>query len=125
MNGRYVYPDTRVTHSVKLTVGKDDDLIAWLENVPSGQRNGLLKTILREYMQRATDTGLTAQIERIERDTVWLRMVLSQLPAQIENVLARVAVSPRTEDIQQEPRGSQLSADSTSRRERRIAKATW
>ena len=116
---------TRVTLTVKLTVGKDDDLIEWLAAFPKGTRQAQVKQILRSAVQ--DNHGDEHQLTRIEQDTAWLRMALTEMPTWIEGLLSRVAViqAPEAPPDGRPTRMDQLSTEGVTRREKHIAKATW
>ncbi len=118
--------DNRITLTVKLTVGKDDDLIDWLASLPKGERQSLIKRLLREAVQhRQNDEQCLAQIGQ---DTAWLRAAFSELPTWMEGLLSRISivqVANATTVETKLTRTGQLSTENVARREKRIAKARW
>jgi hypothetical protein len=116
----------RTTLTIKLTAGKDDDLIAWLASFPKGERQANAKRMLREAVQRSQyDEQCLAQIGQ---DTAWLRAAFSELPKWMEGLLSRIAIvqTPNVAASEAKPTCTgQLSTESVSRREKRIAKARW
>jgi hypothetical protein len=118
--------ETRITLNIKLTVGRDDDLIAWLVSLPRGERQASAKQLLREAVQR--QHGDNSHLAQIGEDTAWVRAALTELPTWMEALLSRFAVNQLAQAIPQAAkptRTGQLSADGVTRREKRIAKATW
>jgi len=117
----------RVTLTIKLTDGKDDDLIQWIASIPAGRRQAVVKHLLREALERRDPT--TAQrLEQVGQDVAWLRAALSEMPTWMEGLLSRVAVVDTAETASVNPkteRGDQLSTEGVTRREKRIAKTTW
>jgi hypothetical protein len=117
----------RVTLTIKLTDGKDDDLIQWIASIPTGRRQAVVKHLLREALENQDPT--TAQrLEQVGQDVAWLRAALSEMPTWMEGLLARVAVVNSGETPTAKPKtehGDQLSTEGVTRREKRIAKTTW
>jgi hypothetical protein len=116
----------RVTVTIKLTAGKDDDLLAWLAAFPKGERQANVKRMLRDAVRRQQeDEHCLAQIGQ---DTAWLRTALSEMPIWMEGLLSRMAViqAPEVSPPDTKPiRTGQLSSTDKTRREKRIAKAAW
>src|SRR5512138_1837725 len=78
----------RTTLTVKLTVGADDDLIAWLASLPQGQKQPIIKQLLRDVIGQCQDENRLAQIAR---DTAWLRAALNEMPAWMGGLLSRIS----------------------------------
>ncbi len=117
--------ETRISVNIKLTVGRDDDLIAWLASLPRGERQSTVKHLLREAVRQHDGNSHLAQIGE---DTAWVRAALADLPTWMEALFSRFAVSQVPQAILPESkptRTGQLSAEGMTRREKRIAKATW
>ncbi len=120
--------DKRVTLTVKLTVGKDDDLIEWLASLPKGRRQAAIKGVLRGALDcDHQEVSATEQLAQIKEDTTWLRAALSEMPTWMERLLAGVADGPAAQVSSngKAARIGQLSNDDVARREKRIAKAAW
>src|SRR5260221_5894115 len=81
---------SRVTLTVKLTTGKDDGLINWLASLPKGERQALVKRMLRDAVQQRRDDE--QRMALIGQDTAWLRAALSELPGWMEGLLSRISV---------------------------------
>jgi hypothetical protein len=116
----------RTTLTIKLTAGKDDDLIAWLASLPKGERQVTAKHLLRDAVRRLHDDE--NRLAQIGEDTAWLRAALSEMPTWMEGLLSRVAVAKDSETAPpnvKAVRTGQLSTEGVARREKRIAKATW
>ena len=115
----------RIPVTIKLTVGKDDDLIAWWRSIPQGKRQVLIKAAIREYVQHSH--WRETKLEQIGEDTAWLREVIAELPTYMERLLSNTAIaSPELSSAAVQPaRSGQLSTDGVARREQRIASASW
>jgi hypothetical protein len=109
----------RVTITLKLLPGKDDDLITWWLSLPVGSRQGLLKGVLRTYMREKAGQ---------KDDATWMREALAALPDYLEQVIARVAAAPlerRDNSARTDLPDRTLSTEAVSRRERKIARTRW
>jgi hypothetical protein len=118
----------RVTLTLKLTVRKDDDLIAWWEALPSGKRQTIIKAMLRDFIEQSADKpSLDAQLGQIASDTAWLRDSLNGLPEYLAALFKQITVAPvqPTDKLSSTERTGQLSDVSVKRREHRIAKTSW
>jgi hypothetical protein len=116
----------RTTLTIKLTAGKDDDLIAWLASLPKGERQVTAKQLLRDGVRRLHDNE--NRLAQIGEDTAWLRAALSEMPTWMEGLLSHVVVTNASETATPDVkavRTGQLSTEGVARREKRIAKATW
>jgi hypothetical protein len=121
-------PLVRIPVTIKLTAGKDDDLIDWLASLPKGTRQAAIKNMLRDAVQRSRqEANSAALMAQIGQDTAWLRAALSEMPTWMEGLLSRIAViqTPEAPSDVKPSRTGQLSTDGVTRREKRIAKATW
>lgn len=118
----------RVTLTLKLTVGKDDDLIAWWEALPSGKRQTITKALLRQYIgQNSEQPSVDRQIGKIASDTAWLRESLIGLPEYLSELFKQLSVAPveTRSEAASSARTGQLSDANVKRREHRIAKTSW
>jgi hypothetical protein len=122
-------PIVRIPVTIKLTPGKDDDLIAWLASLPKGTRQAVIKDMLRDAVERGRqEVSVADHLAQIGQDTAWLRTALSEMPVWMEGLLSRIAIvqalevsPPNSKPI----RTGQLSTEGQTRREKRIAKAAW
>ncbi len=115
--------DERVALSLRFTAGKDDDLIAWLEQIPPGQRSALVKDILRRYVREGEMlAALEAQIVRIGQDTTALLGAIQALPARIQDGLSGAAPPVTASPLS---RAGQLTVEGVARREKRLSRAAW
>jgi hypothetical protein len=109
----------RITITLKLLPGKDDDLITWWLSLSIGSRQGLLKSMLRTYMREKAGQ---------KDDATWMREALAALPDYLEQIIARVAAAPpeRRDDTARAngPDGA-LSTEAINRREHKIARTRW
>ena len=89
----------------------------------------MIKEMLRDAVMRSHQGASTAdQIAQIGQDAAWLRAAFLELPTWMEEVLSRITVMQVSETSQNDskpPRTGQLSTESVTRREKRIAKTRW
>lgn len=92
----------RVTATVQMTPGRDDDLIRWFRKLPKGERNEALKNVLRLGLGKsavdyhpsnaAAPDGLPDRLaaleEELQRQAQWIEYLNNQLEgrASVENV---------------------------------------
>ena len=118
----------RVTLTIKLTAGKDDDLIDWLDTVPQGQRQSAVKRLLREALAHEQNPQ-AEHTRQMSQDMAWLRAAMSELPTWLEELLSRLAIVNAVEPpspLNPKPsRADQLSTEGVTRREKRIANTSW
>lgn len=115
----------RVTITLKLLPGKDDDLIDWWVSIPAGGRQSLVKGVLRAYAQQTS--GLPPGSPQ-QDDATWIRETLAALPGYLEQVVARVAAAPPIlahKGTLSNPSHTGLTGDEVERRERKIARTRW
>ncbi|CAG0936829.1 hypothetical protein TFLX_05723 [Thermoflexales bacterium] len=106
--------DRRVTLTLKLQPGPDDDLILWWQTVPMGKGQALLKGILRQALQQPSKELSMAD-------------VVQQLAQEIQGLRRMLTAAVGRETIQGEPRSeaSGLSEPERARRGARIARSSW
>jgi hypothetical protein len=118
--------DQRIALSLRFAAGKDDDLVAWLEQIPPGQRSMLVKDILRRYVREGeTLAALEAHVAQIGQDTTALLGAIQALPAQIQDRLSGAVIPMTTAASSPSARAGQLSTEGVTRREKRLSRATW
>jgi hypothetical protein len=119
---------TRVTVTLKLIPGKDDDLIRWWQSSAPGRRNKLLKQVMRAYVS-GVSSGETEQqqLSRIADDTAWLRAALTEMPTHLAQIVAHLgaAAAETRPAAPQQGQEDALSNEAVQRREKRIARTTW
>lgn len=110
--------DERVTVTLKLQLGVDDDLIAWWQSLPKGKRQSEVKRRLRAVLHLS------------EPQTTLLENTLRQVTAEIQamqQMLTRFSGSPPLHERSEGEQGEtpSLSAGAKERRERKIARSQW
>lgn len=118
----------RTTLTIKLTAGKDADLLDWLNTIPKGRRQAIVKSLLRDAIQQQLgELGTERRAVQIAEDTAWIRAALSDLPAWMTELLSHAAVVQPSEILRDSmpARKGQLSPSGVAQREQRIAKAAW
>ena len=109
----------RVSLTVKLTPGKDDDLINWWQSISVGKGQAIVKSILREYLERGQTETPSSKLDQIGRDTTWLRAALAELPAHLETLIAHADMRPiqqnHAADVEQLSEGDAVRRGETYR----------
>lgn len=114
--------DRRVTLTLKLQPGPDDDLILWWQSTTSGKRQQLLKHILRGYVAGVAGAETEQQqLKRISTDMASLHLSLAALSVRLNQLL--LAQAPPEEAPLSAP--EHLSGEAVKRREKRIARSPW
>jgi len=110
----------RVTVTLKLQPGVDDDLILWWQSGMPGKRHKLLKHILRSYVEGvAKGETEQQQLSRITADLASVRVILAALSAHLSHP---IIIQTPSEKLT--PPDS-LTVEGVKRREKRIARSTW
>lgn len=129
----------RTPATAQLVNGQDDDLIAWYESFPRGQRNQQLKAAIRAGLGMAQPIASNghAPAAPVDMDAIrqqlysewsdWTRQLIESLPGYVQSAVERAMADhqPKTsaENIVQE--GERLSQDEVTNRAARLKKATW
>lgn len=74
----------RKTYALNLVMRKDDDLIQWLEHIPPGGRNQVLKTVLRCGLELPIPAPETDSIQKLESEVQNMKDVMSRLPTMLK-----------------------------------------
>lgn len=129
----------RVGATAQLIIGQDDDLIEWLQNLPDGSRNGVIKAALRlfafddssppEFHQRERNDAALVPIEELYnlRDDYerFARDVMGELDALRHEVAERQANGiPISKPDLVEP-ADQIDENKVEQRKQKLKKANW
>src|SRR5258708_35331991 len=89
----------RVTLTIKLTAGKDDDIMDWLASLRKGERQASAKRMLREAVQALPDDE--KQTAQIRANTTWLKatlfFMLTKPSPWMRKLHAQVSFPPKAE----------------------------
>lgn len=139
---------TRETITIKLTPGKDDDLIAWWESLPLGdyQTPGRQR-VIKQALRRALDMPATVepsspqpltvdlselyaliaqQRQQLDNQNAWIQKIAEDLPGyvqgEISKALATGAPLPPPPTVEG---GAQLDASAVEKRAKRLKDSQW
>jgi hypothetical protein len=129
----------RVTATVKMSYADDADLIGWWNSIPRGSRNGVMKDMMRNYIQQNGSSYHPIlpknmpqpfdprQFIQVRDDTAWIRSAMADLPGYVERVIEHVAamqpaVVPNGVGVLP---AAAIGEEEAERRETRMKKAKW
>lgn len=139
---------SRVTVTIHLTPGKDDDLIEVVRAIPMGQRMNVFKNVFRGVtagkgasvlpipqqqplpmpMMPDHSEALKHLTDKIE----WMERAVSDMPGYFENLIKEVAVAKPSRSTRAsppppapEPDRERASEDVLQQRDQRLKKASW
>lgn len=115
---------------------RDEDILDWWENIPSGERSHVLRSLIRAYLtgevivtpygEEAIAFSSSVQLARVQSDTTQIRDAVMEIPAIIEQSISQkirmVAAAPPA--LEPMP-ATTASEDETERRIQRMQKKSW
>lgn len=119
----------RETATIKMTPGKDDDLIRWFRKLPKGERNETLKNLLRAGLGKpivdyhaSVPEGLPERLEALEAQLEIQAQWIDYLNRQLEGrtFVTSEGASPMLDEVQ--PR---VDDDLLQQRAAKLKKAKW
>lgn len=114
----------RLTITINLVNGKDDDLIQWVSQLERGQRESMLKAALRhalvtvgeiEVHRNGNGNGLDKRVSELEA-------MVSYLTSRIESGTFFYDIASQEPQVEAMP---QLSKDEVQQRAAKLKKAKW
>ncbi len=124
----------------------DADLLAWWEDIPEGERSGVLRDLIRAALAEqgsgpksnghsANGNGTHAngngyrQLAQVSEDTAWIRNALLDLPGYLERLVARVSViRPVVQEAARDvlpDEAPRLEPDAIDRRKAKMRQNAW
>ncbi len=119
----------------KASAETDQDIIAWWEALPTGDRSRALRAIIRAAInQQANHPNGNSNsnnpiMEQVATDTAWLRAALIELPTYLEGLFTRMPVAQA--EVQSANAGVQpeeqlrLNQAALERRRANMKRSTW
>jgi hypothetical protein len=115
---------------------RDDDILDWWENIPSGERSHVLRSLIRAYLtgevivtpagEEAVAFSSSVQLARVQSDTTQIRDAIREIPTYIEQIISQkmrvVQVAPV--GMEALPAGT-ATEDDAEKRTQRIQKKSW
>ncbi len=78
---------------------RDEDILDWWENIPSGERSHVLRSLIRAYLlgeitvtpygEEVLAFSSSVQLARVQSDTNWIRDALKDIPNHVEQIINR------------------------------------
>lgn len=115
---------------------RDDDILDWWENIPSGERSHVLRSLIRAYLtgevivtpygEEAVAFSSSVQLARVQSDTTQIRDAVMEIPTYIEQIISQkmrgVQAVPA---IQAAMPTATASEDDAEKRIQRMQKKSW
>jgi len=115
---------------------RDDDILDWWENIPSGERSHVLRSLIRAYLTgevivtpyggEAIAFSSSVQLARVQSDTTQIRDAVMEIPTYIEQIISKkmrvVQAAPITSDAMPTANASEEDAE---KRIQRLQKKSW
>jgi hypothetical protein len=117
----------------KANAEADQDIIAWWEALPTGDRSRALRDLIRAAITNSganhNGNGHAPEMVQVAADTAWLRSALMELPNYLEGLFSRMPVA-HTEgqavcaqgQPEEQPRMDQVALD---RRRANMKRSSW
>lgn len=115
---------------------RDDDILDWWENIPSGERSHVLRTLIRAYLtgevivtplgEDPAEFSTSVQLSRVQADTTWIRDAILEIPDYIEQVISKkVKVIAAAPAETYNPSNESASEDEAEKRVARMQRKSW
>ncbi len=75
---------------------RDEDILAWWETIPAGERSQVLRTLIRAFVhgeisptppgEQPTSHSRSIQLSHVQADTRWIRDALLDMPGYLEDL---------------------------------------
>ena len=73
---------------------EDQDILAWWEAIPDGERSEVIRDVVRQYLGLPTKRRkklIIPELAEVRRDTIWIRDVLNDMPGYLDRIIRDVA----------------------------------
>jgi hypothetical protein len=117
----------------KANVEGDQDIIAWWEALPTGDRSRTLRDLIRAAITNGNanhnGNGHAPEMVQVAADTAWLRSALMELPNYLEGLFSRMPVTQAEAQVvstqgqsEEQPKLDQVAVD---RRRANMKRSSW
>lgn len=117
---------SRLSATLQLVGGQDDDLIRWVANIPLGGRNAAIKTVLRCGLELPQPAA--PKTESIQNATVDMSRV-DELERMVVNLQRQLALFMAGAPIESQPpileAAPELTPEDRQQRANKLKKAKW
>lgn len=116
---------------------RDDDILDWWENIPSGERSHVLRSLIRAYLtgevivtpygEEAVAFSSSVQLARVQSNTTQIRDAVMEIPTYIEQIISqKMRGVQATPAIQSDAIPTAIaSEDDAEKRIQRMQKKSW
>lgn len=115
---------------------RDDDILEWWENIPSGERSHVLRSLIRAYLtgevivtpygEEAVAFSSSVQLARVQSDTTQIRDAVMEIPTYIEQIISQKMRGVQAASaIQAAMPTATASEDDAEKRIQRMQKKSW
>ncbi|MBZ0315270.1 MAG: hypothetical protein K8L91_02545 [Anaerolineae bacterium] len=116
---------------------RDDDILDWWENIPSGERSHVLRSLIRAYLtgevivtpygEEAVAFSSSVQLARVQSNTTQIRDAVMEIPTYLEQIINQkmrgVQAAPATQP--NAILAGTASEDDAEKRIQRMQKKSW
>ncbi|MBZ0319104.1 MAG: hypothetical protein K8L91_22000 [Anaerolineae bacterium] len=116
---------------------RDDDILDWWENIPSGERSHVLRSLIRAYLtgevivtpygEEAVAFSSSVQLARVQSNTTQIRDAVMEIPTYLEQIISQkmrgVQVAPAIQPNAMLT--GTASEDDAEKRIQRMQKKSW
>ena len=116
---------------------RDDDILDWWENIPSGERSHVLRSLIRAYLtgevivtpygEEAVAFSSSVQLARVQSNTTQIRDAVMEIPTYLEQIISQkmrgVQVTPAIQPNAMLT--GTASEDDAEKRIQRMQKKSW
>ena len=115
---------------------RDEDILNWWENIPSGERSHVLRSLIRAYLtgevvitpygEEAVAFSSSVQLARVQSDTTQIRDAIREIPTYIEQIISKKMQAVQVAAIGTEalPTGT-ATEDDAKQRINRMQNKSW
>jgi hypothetical protein len=136
MTVNIVLPKNNKIIGFKAFFERDDDILDWWENIPSGERSHVLRSLIRAYLtgevivtpygEEAVAFSSSVQLARVQSDTTQIREALLEIPTIIEQSISQKLRGIQTTPVIQVALPTATATeDEAEKRIQRMQKKSW
>lgn len=136
MNGNAVINKRDKLIGFKAFYERDDDILDWWENIPSGERSHVLRSLIRAYLtgevivtpygEEAVAFSSSVQLARVQSDTTWIRDAILEIPNYLDQIISqRVRVVQAAPVVAASAATESATEDDAEKRIQGMKKKSW
>lgn len=132
-------PTTNRYIGFRVLAERDEDILAWWDAIPAGERSHLLRSLIRAYLcgeilitpegEQPMEFSRSLQLAQLQAEALWIKNSLKDLPVYLENLIGSLKVV-QTRSIPSPDRVSETSyppinQQGAEQRAQQIAQREW